>query len=306
MYTSRTLEIASEQLLRLPGHVFDVISITKPVSTAAAMNLIGILSKLSPILGNLIEFNLVELLNEHHEFQGLGSWQRQDPGFPDAVFRGQVHPVPGLEIKSWFPLATEITARFKDSQTRFTDRNTNLVLLAWLPEAIVYGRPKIVSVTMIEGGSVAQARDRHYHNPPDYLVVEPGDTSARTRNLQQTNTSGCKWEGTLLSEFQEAEQFVQSWGNDATRYRSDSDYQSLVRQLLSRYSYRLDTNFAKIDRIAHPDVEQFMRQVYDVTVLGMTIGQWARVLSQQNDRIRKEVFSRVLAITDDDADRLVK
>ena len=39
------------------------------------------------------------------------------PGFPDTIFIGpNVTPSPGFEIKAWFPLATEITARFKDSQ----------------------------------------------------------------------------------------------------------------------------------------------------------------------------------------------
>ncbi len=40
--------------------------------------------------------------------------------------------------------------------------------------------------------SIAEARDQHYHKPPDYLVVEPEDTSRRTKNLRQTNTNGYK------------------------------------------------------------------------------------------------------------------
>lgn len=119
MNTGDIITVASTHLQMLSEHVFDVLSITKPVSPEAAVNLAKVISKLSPLLGNLIEFNIVELLNERREFHSLGSWVRQDPGFPDAIFQGSVHPVPGFEIKAWFPLATEITARFKDSQNHF-------------------------------------------------------------------------------------------------------------------------------------------------------------------------------------------
>ena len=62
----------------------------------------------------------MEFLNDQPEYQELGEWQRQDPGFPDMIFVGPtVTPSPGFEIKAWFPLATEITARFKDSQNHF-------------------------------------------------------------------------------------------------------------------------------------------------------------------------------------------
>jgi hypothetical protein len=70
------------------------------------------------------------LLNKREEFGAAGHWIRQDPGFPDTIFQGTVDPMPGFEIKTWFPLATEITARFKDSQNHFTRGNTYVALLA--------------------------------------------------------------------------------------------------------------------------------------------------------------------------------
>jgi len=193
--TAETIAIATEHLNELGGHVFDLLTVTKPISPDAAVNLSKVVSKLSPLLGNLIEFNTVEYLNDQEEFAGQGEWERQDPGFPDTVFRG-VDPLPGFEIKAWFPLATEITARFKDSQNHFTDNNTYVCMLAWLPEHIIYGKPYILDVVVVSGASVAHARDTHYHNPPDYLVLEPEDTTERTRNLQQTNTNGYKLQTT--------------------------------------------------------------------------------------------------------------
>jgi len=305
MNTTQIIQAATSHLQKLPGHVFDVLTVTKPVSPAAAVNLAKVISKLSPLLGNLIEFNTVELFNEREEFQSLGRWIRQDPGFPDTIFQGTVQPVPGFEIKAWFPLATEITARFKDSQNHFVNGNTHVALLAWLPEYVIYGKPRILRVCVIEGGSVARARDLHYHNPPHYLVLEPGDTSARTRNLQQTNTNGHVWQGTP-QQFEEAQRLVSSWGEEGRAYLPTPEYQLLLRQLLSSYSYRLDTNFAKIDRIVHPDIEQFKQKVYAMPFQGLTVGQWLKICSSKEDAVIAQVFSNYLGITEEDADTLVQ
>src|SRR5699024_9215292 len=105
-------------------------------------------------------------------------------------------PTPGFEIKAWFPLATEITARFKDSQNHFRQDQTDVCLLAWLPEQIIYGKPKILAVCILNGGSVAYARDSHYHNPPDYLVLEPDYTTYTFANLQHTTTTSYKLQRT--------------------------------------------------------------------------------------------------------------
>jgi hypothetical protein len=110
MDTREVIASASRHLRSLSGHVFDLLTVSKPISPEAAVNLAKVVSKLSPLLGNLLEFNTVEFLNGQQEFEPYGQWERQDPGFPDAIFRGSISPAPGFEIKAWFPLATEITA----------------------------------------------------------------------------------------------------------------------------------------------------------------------------------------------------
>lgn len=72
MKTADIIAMASGQLLGLRGHEFDVLEVAKPVSPAAAINLAKIISKLSPLVGNLIEFNTCEYLNEVSEFDGWG------------------------------------------------------------------------------------------------------------------------------------------------------------------------------------------------------------------------------------------
>ena len=108
------LERASNHIHSLKGNSMNVLEIAKPPSVEYAEHLAKTVSKLSPLVGNMIEFNVCEELNKLDWFD-LGSWKRQDPGFPDTIFEGSINPTPGIEIKTWFPLATEITARFKDS-----------------------------------------------------------------------------------------------------------------------------------------------------------------------------------------------
>lgn len=282
MNTQQILALATQHMQALNGHCFDVLELAKPASPEAAANLAKIISKLSPLVGNLIEFNTCEYLNRQASFAGYGKWRRQDPGFPDTVFDGQISPMPGLEIKAWFPLATEITARFKDSQNHFIHDQTHVAMLAWLPEFLIFGKPKIVGIAVIPGGSIAKARDEHYHKAPDYLVLEPEDTSARTSNLQQTNTNGYKFQGTA-AQYAQAQQIVQSWGAGGAAYLPTREYQAMLRALLAQFPYRLDTNFAKLDRIAHPTVESFKAQIYGTDFQGRTVGEWNRLLAKGDE-----------------------
>lgn len=292
MDTQQAIQIASQRLLSLRGHVFDVLDVSKPVSVDAAVNLTLVVSKLSPMLGNLIEFNTVEFLNTLEEFKLLGKWIRQDPGFPDTLFQGSIQPAPGFEVKAWFPLATEITARFKDSQNHFAHDQTHVAMLAWLPQHLIYGKPYILDVVVVSGQSVAAARDNHYHNPPDYLVLEPEDTTARTRNLQQTNTLGYKWQGTP-AEFKQAEKIVASWGAKGRQYSPTPAYQTKLRQLTAKFKYRLDTNFAKMDRIVHAEVEAFKTRVMAQVVHGRTVQEWSRLICRgDSEKLRQEFESR--------------
>ncbi len=300
----QALETAAEHLRRLEGHVLDVLSISRPISVEAAVSLAKVISKLSPLVGNMIEFNTVAVLNAGGSFQPFGKWVRQDPGFPDTVLMGRISPTPGFEIKAWFPMATEITARFKDSQNHFTADNTHVATLAWLPEHMIYGKPRIIGVCVTSGKSVAEARDNHYHNPPDYLVIEPEDTRQRTRNLQQTNTNGYKFQGTAQQRRQ-AGRVVESWGKQGKTYKPTPEYQGTLRHLLARFPYRLDTNYAKMDRIVQPGIESFKTQIRQREFYGLSVSRWTRMLASEDDAVLRAAVQR-LGITDLGTSALVR
>lgn len=295
MDTATTLAVAAHHIAKLAGHTFDIFTVGRPKSMAAALNLLKIISKVSPLVGNLVELEVVEFLNTLPEFEGLGTWVRQDPEFPDTIFRGEISPPPGLEIKAWFPLATEITARFRDSQARFAQDETSVALLAWMPENLLYGRPRLLDACVISARSVAEARDKHYHRPPHYLVIEPEDTSSRTRNLRQTNTAGYRWQGSP-AQLSRAQGVVNGWGPGGGEYSSSRAYQDKVRALRSSFPYRLDTNFAKLDRIEHQEIEAFKTRVLGWDFLDVSLGEWSVLLSSGDDERIAAALARAIGL----------
>jgi hypothetical protein len=126
----------------------------------------------------------------------------------------------------------------------------------------------------------------------------------RTANLQQTNTSGYKFQGSS-QELLEAQIIVNSWGSEGKIYNPTREYQLLLRELLICYKYRLDTNFAKMDRIAHQGIEQFKQRVYNIEVSGMKVGQWNRLLSSRNEDNIRKYLQDYLEITEETIDELL-
>lgn len=280
------LQIASGKIYGLKDRIIDVVDVAKPPDFEYARHLSLVVSKLSPLIGNMIEFAIVSELNRNDWSRYNGKWDRQDPSFPDTIFRWDREVKPGIEVKTWFPFATEITARFKDSQFHFANNQTHVAIVAWMPEYLIYGKPRIMDIFIDTAKSLAIARDTHYHNPPDYLVIEPEDTTRRTSNLQQTNTNGYKFQGSSKN-FKKAEAEVLSWGRNAKAYSVSPAYQRKLKSLLGKFGYRLDTNFAKMDRIEHPGLEAFKTRVLQSEFYGSTVEEWGRSLIRSEEGINK-------------------
>lgn len=72
-------------------------------------------------------------------------------------------------------------------------------------------------------------------------------------------------------QYQEAQAIVNSWGAEGKVYKTEPDYQSLLRELTARFPYRLDTNFAKIDRIALGGLEAFKQNVMQTIFIDRSV-----------------------------------
>lgn len=271
---------ADQVLLSLAGEAIDSLTVNSLESDDAPF--LGlVVSKLSPIIGNLLERRIIQLLDEAVE-SGL-HWERQDPGFPDALLvdgTGSSTDA-GYEVKAWYALSTELTGRFRESQNLLAARNVRVVIVAWAMSHVVYGVPQILGVMTVDGSEVANSRDSHYHKPPGYLIVEPGDTTSRTRNLQQTNVNGYKFQESLVERVLAAEAFVRDHPGRGKPPHSP-EAQALSQELMAKYNYRLDTNFAKIDRIDNAEIEQFKASILEMELRNRTVKGWAALLRDLN------------------------
>lgn len=278
----REMDRALTALEGLVGQMVPTLTLNS-LDAADAPFLALIVSKLSPIIGNLLERQIIELLAEEPA-DGM-SWVRQDPDFPDALLVDEdgKSTQAGYEVKAWYTMSTELTGRFRESVRLLEKRNIRIVVVAWRLSHIVHGTPEVVGVLTVDALSVANKRDEHYHRPPGYLCVEPEDTTARTRNLQQTNVGGFKWQSADGEKLKEAARLVEA-SEFSDLAASTIGAQTLATELRNRYPYRLDTNFAKIDRIDHPEIEEFKTRMLALDARGRTIAEWTKLLKQLGDQ----------------------
>jgi hypothetical protein len=285
---------AEARLRSLVGEELSTITITSETPDEAVF-LGQNISKLSPIIGNLVERRITHLLTERDAEHGM-RWQRQDPNFPDALLvdaEGKSTDS-GFEVKAWYVLSTELTGRFRESANLLAGKDIRVVVVAWTMSHVIYGRPQIVDVLVVDALSVASVRDAHYHKPPDYLCEEPQDTTARTVNLRQTSVNGYK----LQAESQRGalQRMVDASGSvGKASHRPES--QALVKKLMASAQYRLDTNFAKIDRIDHPNIESFKSAVLGSSHRGRSNRDWQKLLGDlANDDKKLEQVQAALVI----------
>ena len=120
------IEKIEESIKSLIGTSLSEIRINK---SSKEMNVLFdyVISKMSPLIGNLVELKICSHLDEG--FPELSQWVRQDPDFPDVV--SAVNRKIGVEIKVWYPFSTEITGRFKESQSYLEGKEMYLAIFAW-------------------------------------------------------------------------------------------------------------------------------------------------------------------------------
>ena len=71
-------------------------------------------------------------------------------------------------------------------------------------------------------------------------------------------------------------------------------YQELLRGLMRRYPYRIETNYAKLDRIIHPKIEAFKQQVLEGEFHGLRVREWAGILASTNANFLAERLQTLL------------
>lgn len=269
-----------------------VIAIYKPPDLELAIFYSKIISKLSPIIGNLLERSVAEELGVRLK----APYKRQDPEFPDVVVELGKDKRIGFEIKAWYALSTEAAARFRTSQKELSSgayEEVYLVVIAWTMSKLFYGKPKIINLFFEKAIEIARTRDQKYHNPPWNIVLEPVDTSARTINLQQKVVIGKKLQEESLPEGVQAEEELKKLAQDKKIkdykvYSTQEDYVDFIRNLERVLPYREDSNFGKIDRIPHERLSSFLKNTKKLKLLGLTLKDWIEVMEYISKRSSQE------------------
>lgn len=79
---------------------------------------------------------------------------------------------------------------------------------------------------------------------------------------------------------------VHTLGEAFRTYKTSKAYQNELKKLQGKYPYRLDTNYAKIDRIEHPEIEAFKTDVENMIYKGRSVKEWKRIASFELDDAR--------------------
>lgn len=288
-------ERALEALNELSQRPVDLLTVKSLGVGVDAVLIAKNISKLSPFVSTQLENAVIETLTDVPGAEGL-SWARQDPGFPDA---GLTHlgtqTGHGIEAKAWYVCGTEITARFRASQTVLIGKRVYVVLVAWIMSDIVFGTPTILGYELFDAEDVARARDEHYHKPPNYIVVEPEDTTERTANLQQANVMGFKLQTRDLARINRMETLLgDRWEHPYTDWS-----RTMVDVVRQNLEYREETNFAKLDRIDHPGVEAFKKRILETEYRGRTVKEWRTLLTalaSDDESVSKPALDVVAAL----------
>lgn len=83
-------------------------------------------------------------------------------------------------------------------------------------------------------------------------------------------------------------------GQEKKEYSPTPKYQQLLKDLRSQFEYRLDTNYAKIDRIEHSEIEEFKQKILNSEFKGRTIKTWSEILSSGNESLLEKALREII------------
>lgn len=276
---AEVLDKARETIGALVGTKLDAVAV-RSIDPSEAPLFGANVSKLSPLTSTILEHYTVRDLAAATD-GGRFQIERQDPGFPDAgVFLDDLPTGHGLELKAFNVLSTEITGRFRASQLALEDKAIYVVIIAWVMDKVIHGQPLILDFEFVDALDVAKVRDAKYHNPPAYLVSPPDDNEGRIASMLLRNVEGYVLQpSNTAADLAKVKVIQDALTNVADLGKPhDQNTAELTRHLRANLNYRLDTNFAKVDRIDHPAIEAFKERNLQREHMGRTFKEWQQVL----------------------------
>lgn len=294
----------------IDGQTIDVLTVNR-CDEDAVIGFIKNMSKLSSLISVQIEMRAVKRVNSMYNEQlpdnvgwvineRIGGEKYPDLAFADFEFTPSSDWVwPGVEIKAWCPFATEMSGRMMKGQSIMQKYPDQLLLVAWLPEHLLYGQPKVIGTWKGDGLDMAKSRDNHWHDPPSSLILEPDFSPERDAHKQHTNVDRYLWDDKDSKE-DEARQMADNLNILDTSYSYKDEYQQRVRQLYSSFNYKKGTNFRKLNRLHHQPLDNFPDHIRQNTYIeGKSLAEWNTHLSRGEAEPFKEVLQGRQTTLDD-------
>jgi len=219
------------------------------------------ISKISTFMSYIIEFCIIYMLNDSLINKDLFVWKRKEKEFPDAqlIFKhSEENSNMGIEIKVISCYAEEASARYRHSANLLNFGEIYLSIFSW---KIISEKPFIKDVLIIESRELAESRDKSYYNPPKRILVQPNNTKQGNNN-KQTEVKYYTWQKSQSEEKEkEAESLTEKWKNENKDKKTPWEQNSLNEKLKQKYNYRSDNNFGKLQRINHPKLKEFLKNI---------------------------------------------
>lgn len=285
----------------IDGEAIDVLTVNK-CDEDAVIGFLKNMSKLSSLISVEIESRALNRIEAIHDDdlpnnvawvinELVGGEKYPDLALADMDYNPSSDWVwPGVEIKAWCPFATEMSGRMMKGQSIMQKYPDQLLLVAWLPEHLLYGEPKVIGTWVGDGLEMAKSRDNYWHEPPNSLILEPDFSPDREAHKQHTNVDRYLWDD-ADSKLSEARDMAKDLDLLGTAYSYKDDYQQRVRRLYSAFSYKKGTNFRKLNRLHHDPLDNFPENIRKNTIIeGKTVSEWNTHLKNENP----EPFRKVL------------
>ncbi|SHM15571.1 hypothetical protein SAMN05660826_00330 [Caldanaerovirga acetigignens] len=160
------------------------------------------LPTLSPAVGTTIEQQLVDNLNQIRSVwdpEGRYSeyaFIRQAQTFPDVLLTksggGDITPILGIELKTWYLLAKEKEPNFRFCATKEACAPADLVVIVpWLLSQVISGRPKLLKPFVENARYVAAWRNYYWEHTrqteDDRGIIVPEDVRPYPRKSDAIN-----------------------------------------------------------------------------------------------------------------------
>jgi len=245
------------------------------------------LKRINATYGDSLPDNVGWVVNER-----IGGEKYPDLAFGDFEFDpGSDWVWPGVEIKAWCPFATAMSGRMMKGQSIMQKYPDQLLLVAWLPEHLLYGKPQVIGTWVGDGLEMAKSRDEYWHDPPRSLILEPDFSPDREAHKQHTNVDRYLWDDSD-DKLDEAREMARDLDLLGTTYSYEGDYQRRVRQLYSSFTYKKGTNFRKLNRLHHDPLDTFPERIrQNTTIEGKTLAEWNTHLKNDDANAFKTVLN---------------